>query len=69
MCIACVYRFNPLYDGRVHLPFEGHRVYFVAFVLFLKENPICKQCSVASDLGLHCLPMTLLTRILWRLGV
>ena len=39
-------------------------VYFVAFILFLIENPVnsvdpdqTPHC-VASDLGLHCLPMT-----------
>ena len=39
----------------------------VAFILFLMKNPISKQCrpkqmphNVASVLGLHCLPMTLL---------
>ena len=42
-------------------------MYFVAFILFLMENPFSKQCRpnnvgpdqrphhVASDLGLHCL--------------
>ena len=41
-------------------------MYFVAFILFLRENSVSKQCRpdqmphyVASDLGLHCLPMTL----------
>ena len=40
---------------------------FVAFILFWMENPVSKQRSpdqtphyVASDLGLHSLPMTLL---------
>ena len=44
----------------------GVLVYFVTFILFLMENPVSKQCRpdqmphyVASDLVLHCLPMTL----------
>ena len=43
------------------------QVYFVAFILCLMENPVSKNVDlnqtphhVASDLGLHCLPMTLL---------
>ena len=42
-------------------------VYFVAFILFLMENPVSNTVDpdqmphyVAFDLGLHCLPMTLL---------
>ena len=42
-------------------------MYFVAFILILMENPVSKHCRpdqtqhyVASDLCLHCLPMTLL---------
>ena len=55
------------YLGRIHLSFLGCQVYFAAFILFLMDNPVCKHCRpyqmthyVASDLGLHCLPMTLL---------
>ena len=47
--------------------FPGCRVYFVAFILFLKENPVSKNVDpdqaphdVASDLGLRCLLLTLL---------
>ena len=47
--------------------FGGVGYYFVAFILFLMENPVSKQVDpdqmphyVASDLGLHYLPMTLL---------
>ena len=39
----------------------------MAFILFLMENPVAHTVDpdqmphyVASDLGLHCLPMTLL---------
>ena len=46
---------------------KGCRVYFVALILFLLENSGSKNVDpdqtphdVASDLGLHCLPMTLL---------
>ena len=35
------------------MSFQGCRVYFVAFIIFLMEN-------TQSDLGLHCLPTTLL---------
>ena len=40
--------------------------HFVAFILFLMENPVSKHCRpdqtphVASDLGLHFLPVALL---------
>ena len=49
-----------LYVGRVHLS----SVYFVSFTLLLTENPVNNvdpdqtPHDVASDLGLHCLPMT-----------
>ena len=43
------------------------QVYFVTFILFLMENPVSNHCRpdqmphyVASDLGMHCSPMTLL---------
>ena len=45
----------------------GCHVSFVALVLFLMKNPIANNVDpdqiphyVASDLSLHCLPMTLL---------
>ena len=48
-------------------PFYGCRIHFVAFILFLMEillenivDPDQTSHYVASDLGLHCLPMTLL---------
>ena len=48
-------------------PFRGISSIFVAFILFLMENPVTNNVDpgqmphyVASDLGLHCLPMTLL---------
>ena len=51
--------------GRVILSFQGCRVYFIAFILFLMEillannvDPDQMPHNVASDLGLHCLPMT-----------
>ena len=50
-------------------------VYFVAFSLFLVKNPLSKQYNpkqtphnVASDLGLRCLPMTLLRGFPVRMG-
>ena len=46
----------PLYVGQVYLTFYGCRVYFVTFFM---ENPVSNPNYVASDLGLHYLPMTL----------
>ena len=47
------------------MSFQGYRVYFVAFSLFLMENPVSKYCSpdqtphyMASDLCLHSLLLT-----------
>ena len=40
---------------------------YVGFSLFFIENPISKH-YVASDLGLHCLPMTLFTGFYVRMG-
>ena len=40
---------------------------YVGYILFLMENPISKH-YVASDLGLHCLPMTLFTGFYVRMG-
>ena len=68
--------FKPLYTGRLFhcyildksiCHFRGVGSIFFFFSI-LMENPVSKQCrplsdatwSVASDLGLHCLPMTLL---------
>ena len=31
--------------ARVHLSFSGCRIYFVAFILVLIQNPIGKQCT------------------------
>ena len=53
----------------------GVWVYFVAFILFLMENPVSKRSrpdqmphDVASDLGLRCLPMTFLMGFQTKLG-
>ena len=57
--------FYPLYTGYILDKFIYHlrsvRSIFVAFILFLMEKPVSKQCRhyVASDLELHCLHMTL----------
>ena len=47
--------------------FRGYQVYFVAFILFLRKillantvEPDQTPHDVASDLGLHCLPTTVL---------
>ena len=49
------------------LSFQGCQVFFVTFILFLMENSVSKQVDpvqthhyVASDLGLHCLPMIII---------
>ena len=55
------------YVGRVRLTYNGCQIYFVAFILFSMEKPVRKNADpdqtphyVASDLGLHCLPLTFL---------
>ena len=37
----------------------GASVLFVTYILLLIKNLVSKQCRPGSDLGLHCLPMTL----------
>ena len=60
------------------MPFKGCKINFVAFIPFLMENPVSENIDpdqtpyyTASDLGLHCLPMTLLrvSRVIARTGV
>ena len=36
---------NPLYIGLVYLSVKGCWVNFVAFILFVMENPVSKQCN------------------------
>ena len=62
-CVLVLYIPNPLTHYILRtlplLYFLGVSGLFSAFILFSRENPITPH-YVASDLGLHCLSMTIL---------